>query len=186
LPQPGLAVVPPPVKPSAENWDEICFYITPIGDPDSEHRRHSDLFLSSVVEPALTEFKLRLVRADQISQAGMITRQVIEHVVYSRLVIADLSYQNPNVFYELSLRHACRRPTVQIIRASDRIPFDLDQFRTIKIDTSSIYTLVPQLETYRSEIANQVRRALADPDAVDNPISIFFPGYRFALAKGTV
>lgn len=170
------------VPEKTEDWDCICFYITPIGEPESEARQHSDLFLSSIVEPALEEFKLKLVRADQISEAGMITRQVIEHVVNSRLVIADLSYHNPNVFYELSLRHACRKPTVQLIRMVDRIPFDLDQFRTIKVDTTSIYTLVPKIETYKSEIANQVRRALSDPDAVDNPISVFFPRLKMSLS----
>lgn len=162
-------------------WDSLCFYISPIGDPDSEPRKHSDLFLESIVEPALKEFNLNIVRADQISEAGMITRQVIEHLVNSKLVIADLSFQNPNVFYELAIRHACRKPIVQIIRTSDKIPFDIDQFRTIKIDTSSIYTLVPQLEIYRSEIANQVRRSLDDVDSVDNPISLFFPALRISF-----
>jgi hypothetical protein len=189
LPQPSLPGVPlAPLAPkqkastaSSESWEDVCFYITPIGEPDSDQRQHSDLFLSSIVEPALQEFNLRLVRADQISQAGMITRQVLEHIVYARLVIADLSFHNPNVFYELSFRHACRKPTVQLIRESERIPFDLEQYRTIKIDTTSIYTLVPQLETYRSEIANQVRRALADPDAVDNPLSVFFPNLKTSV-----
>jgi hypothetical protein len=130
------------------------------------------------VERAVEEFGLRVIRADQIDKAGMITKQVIEHIVRSRLVIADLSFHNPNVFYELCLRHVCRLPTVQVIRAKENIPFDLDQLRTVKIDTSSIYTLVPQLETYRSEIANQVRRALQDPDAVDNPLSIYYPALK--------
>ena len=113
----------------ALDWSKICFYITPIGEEDSEERRHSDLFLNSIVEPALEEFDLKVVRADQIGKPGMITSQVIEHVLKSRLVIADLSFHNPNVFYELCLRHVCRLPTVQIIRKADRIPFDLDQFR---------------------------------------------------------
>ena len=116
------------------DWQEICFYIAPIGDPESEIRKHSDLFLGSIVEPALQEFGLRLIRADQISEAGMIGRQVIEHVVHSKLVIADLSFGNPNVYYELSLRHTCRKPTVQVMRAADKLPFDLDQYRTIRID----------------------------------------------------
>jgi hypothetical protein len=40
---------------------------------------------------------------------------------------------------------------------------------------TSIFTLVPQLETYKSEIANQVRRALGNPEGVDNPLSMFYP-----------
>lgn len=47
-----------------------CFYVTPIGAEDSEERRHSDLFLGSIIEPALSEFKLDIVRADKIGKPG--------------------------------------------------------------------------------------------------------------------
>ena len=64
--------------------EKISFYLTPIGDPDSETRKHADLFLNSIVEQAIEEFGLKVVRADHIAQPGMITRQVIEHVVNAR------------------------------------------------------------------------------------------------------
>jgi len=169
---------PTGVSHEAMDWSKICFYIAPIGVDGSEHRKHSDLFLSSIVEPALEEFGLHVIRADQIGRAGMISRQVIEHIVRSKLVIADLSFHNPNVFYELALRHACRLPTVQIIRTSDKLPFDLEQVRTVRIDTSDIYTLVPQIQTHQSEIATQVRRAMSEGEAVDNPIVSFFPSLK--------
>lgn len=158
-----------------ERFDNLCFYITPIGEENSEHRRHSDLFLEAIVEPALKQLGLEVKRADHIDKPGTITKQIIEYISKARLVIADLSYHNPNVFYELALRHAFRLPTVQIIRKADRIPFDVNQTRTIAIDTTDIYSLVPKIETYRSEIANQVRQVLNDPDAVDNPIVTVFP-----------
>lgn len=172
-----------PAEPSGPgiDWEHLCFYICPIGDPESEQRQHSDLFLSALVEPAVAELGLRVVRADQIGKPGMITAQVIEHVVRAGLVVADLSFHNPNVFYELSLRHACGLPTVQIIRRCDPIPFDLDQVRTIQIDTTSIYTLVPRLESYKAEIANQARRALSDPRGAGNPLTVFCPGLRVKL-----
>ncbi len=160
---------------NAADWEKICFYISPIGDEDSEERQHSDLFLGSIVEPAVEEFNLTVVRADQIGKAGMIGRQVIDYILNSKLVIVDLSYHNPNVFYELCLRHVRRLPTVQIIRRRDKIPFDLDQFRTIQIDTTDIFSMVPNLQSYKSEIATQVRAALQDPDSVDNPISTYYP-----------
>jgi hypothetical protein len=46
---------------SASQWTKICFYITPIGDEDSEERKHSDLFLSSIVEQALNGFGLEVI-----------------------------------------------------------------------------------------------------------------------------
>jgi hypothetical protein len=159
-------------------FETTCFYVTPIGDEGSEQRKHSDLFLGNIIEPALTAFGLAVVRADNIDKPGMITRQVIEYLMRSRLVIADLSFHNPNVFYELALRHAVRLPIVQIIRAGDRIPFDVHQMRTIVVDNRDIYSLVPKIETYRSEIANQVRRALAAEAQIDTPISIYFPNFK--------
>lgn len=162
-------------------FETVCFYITPIGEEDSEQRKHSDLFMGSLVEPAMEPFQLKVVRADAIDKPGTITRQVIEYLLRSRLVIADLSFHNPNVFYELALRHAARLPVVQLIRTADRLPFDLNQVRTVKIDTTDIYSLVPKLDTYRSEIANQVRRALDNPDSVDNPITTFYPALKVAL-----
>lgn len=176
-----LGATEDPAQDSENPWENTCFYITPIGQPDSEHRQHSDLFLSSLVEPAISQLGLRVVRADHIGKPGMITAQIIEHVIRARLVVADLSYHNPNVFYELSLRHACALPTVQIIRACDPIPFDLDQYRTIQIDTSSIYTLVPRLEVYKADIANQARQALKDPQASSNPLTVFYPGLRMEI-----
>jgi hypothetical protein len=159
------------------DWDQIAFYVTPIGSAGSDERQHSDLFLGSLVEPAVAEFKLTVVRADQIGKPGMITAQVIEHIAKSKLVIADLSFHNPNVFYELALRHARRLPVVQITRLSDRIPFDLDQFRTVQIDTSSIYSLVPQLDTYRAAIASHIRRALSGESDIENPLTAFYPSF---------
>jgi hypothetical protein len=165
------------------DWSKTCFYITPIGDEGSDQRKHSDLFLNYVVEPAIEELKLKIVRADQIGKPGMIGAQVVEHIMRSRLVIADLSFHNPNVFYELCLRHVIGLPLVQIIREKDKIPFDVQQFRTIAIDNGDIYTLIPKLDVYKSQIAMQARQALENPQAVDNPITMYFPGLKVVVPE---
>lgn len=162
-------------------FETTCFYITAIGEEGSEERKHSDLFVSSIVELALEPFGLKLVRADAIDKPGTITRQIIDYILRSRLVIADLSFHNPNVFYELAIRHAARLPVVQIARTFERLPFDVNQMRTVRIDTSDIYSLVPKLETHRAEISSHVRRALDDPASVDNPISTFYPGLKMTF-----
>ncbi|WP_157610101.1 hypothetical protein [Variovorax sp. Root434] len=180
---PATQPAPPIVKKvaddsaSASDWEKICFYITPIGADDSVERKHADLFMSSLVQPALAELGLTVVRADQIGEAGMITTQVLEYLKKSKLAIADLSYLNPNVFYEVALRHALRLPVVQLIRKADRLPFDVNQSRTLIFDTSDIYSLVPKLQTYRAEIANQARKAIEDPESVGNPVSVFYPDF---------
>lgn len=171
------ASVTTPEQIREADYDSACFYISPIGESGSEQRKHADLFMGSLVEPALAEFDLRLVRADKIGEAGMITGQVIEHIVHSKLVIVDLSFHNPNVFYELALRHAVRRPIVQLSRAADRLPFDIGQVRTIVVDTTDIYTLVPQLESLKAQIAAQIRKTLDESAEVENPLSVFTPSF---------
>lgn len=157
------------------DWSRICFFVAPIGDEMTETRQHSDLILASLVEPAIEELGLTVVRADGIERPGIITAQVIEHIVNCRLVVADLSFHNPNVFYELALRHAMGKPTVHLIRTQDRIPFDIEQFRTIRIDTSDLYAFVPQMETYKAEIATHARRALEEEGAAAGPLAVFYP-----------
>jgi hypothetical protein len=170
----GSVIAP---KVAESEWDTICFYVTPIGDEGSEERKHSDLFKSSLIEPAMKELGLHVVRADELETSGMITTSILEHIKRSKLVIADLSKSNPNVYYEIGLRHACRLPIVQIRQKSERLPFDVGQVKTITIDNTDLHSFVPHIETFRSEIANVARSALADPAKVSNPITVFYPAF---------
>jgi hypothetical protein len=162
-------------------FESTCFYITAIGAEDSDARKHSNLFLENIVDPAIKTVGLNVIRADQIDKPGVITRQIIEYLLRSRLVVADLSFSKANVFYELALRHATRLPIVQIVQYDDPIPFDVNQMRTITIDNRDIYSLLPNVELYRAEIASQARRALEAGAEVDTPVSIYFPQARLTF-----
>src|SRR5208282_2293561 len=83
---------------STTDWDKIVFVITPIGEEGSEVRKHSDMVLKHLLDPVLEGFKMQAVRADKIEKSGLITKQVFEHLAYSRLCVADLSFNNPNAF----------------------------------------------------------------------------------------
>jgi hypothetical protein len=180
---PGTTSANQPVV--GEDYDSVCFFIAPIGENDSEHRHHSDAILSSYVEKALAtvEPKLRVVRADKITQPGMITKQVLEYLLKSRLVVADLSYHNPNVFYELAVRHATGKPVIHIKRTSDRLPFDNKDFRTIDIAFDNKFEILSQIETVRSTIAQFSRQSLGSNESSDNPLLIYFPDHRFGKVK---
>ncbi len=173
------AAVPREVEPlSKVDFSKICFYIAPIGEEGSEHRKHSDMIHASFIERALEGLGLRLVRADKITQPGMITAQVIQYLLKSKVVVADLSFHNPNVFYELAIRHMTGLPTVHLIRKDDKLPFDLKDFRTITIDTSDKYDLVASLDSYRSEIANFIRQAIEGGPDRNNPILAHNPSLK--------
>lgn len=114
--------------------DKRCFVISPIGEEDSKVRKDADLVLKHIIRPPIEAEGFNIVRADQIEKSGLITNQIIEHVLESELVVADLSGRNPNVFYELALRHAVRKPLIQLIRRGEELPFDVAGMRTITYD----------------------------------------------------
>lgn len=148
--------------------ERLCFVISPIGEPESETRKRSDQILKHIIDPAATECGYKTMRADQISQPGNITSQVILHVVDDSLVIADLTERNPNVFYELAIRHAIRKPLVQIIRKGEPIPFDVASERTIPVDHHDL----DNVEQTKHEICKQIKSVENDASQIDNPISI--------------
>lgn len=82
--------------------DKICFVIAPIGEEGSDIRRRSDQVFKHIIAPAAKDCGYETIRADKISEPGIITSQVILHLVEDALVIADLTGRNPNVFYELA------------------------------------------------------------------------------------
>jgi len=167
-----------------EDWDTICFVLTPIGSEDSVERKHSDAILKHLLEPVLSEFNIKPVRADKIAKPGIITKQVIEFIAYSRLCVADLSFNNPNAFYELGVRHAFKLSTIQVIRKGDKIPFDVSQGRTIIIDTSDPYTIMDRFDAARKELKEHVTAVMKGMEKQeDNPIHLFLPGLRVNIQK---
>jgi len=83
-----------------------CFVICPIDLDGSEVRRRSDQWIRHILTPVLDEVGYQSFRADQMPRPGVITTQIITELVEAPLVIADLSPANPNVLYELAVRHA--------------------------------------------------------------------------------
>lgn len=183
----GGEFVPESATPSdVTEWDKILFYITPIGDEATEVRKHADMMLKHLLEPVSKQFHLKIVRADKIDRAGIITQQIFEHLAKARLCIADLSFSNPNAFYELGVRHVCKLSTIQVIRKGDKIPFDVSQGRTITIDTSDVYTVMDRMDSARRELAEYVKNAMASnhgDSADDNPVNVYLPGLKVTIPK---
>lgn len=148
--------------------EKICFVISPIGDADSDTRKRSDQVLKHVIRPAVTSCGYKAVRADEIDKPGLITSQVIQHVVNDPLVIADLTERNPNVFYELAIRHALRKPLVQIIQKGESIPFDVAGTRTIYVDHRDL----DSVDSAKNEIVKQIKELEKDPSEIETPISV--------------
>ncbi len=144
---------------------KTCFVIMPIGDQkfgeisvtQQQLREKYDNLIKEALLKADESLDVR--RADDIAKPGCITNDIISRVMYSDLVIADVTFPNPNVYYELGLRHACRPGTI-IIRdkSGPRTPFDIAHLRHIPYSDTS---------TGLKELSENLRKQIQYID--DNP-----------------
>lgn len=130
-----------------------CFVITPIGENDTEIRRHIDRVIDKAINPALGD-KFTITPAHRIDESGSITNQVIDAIYSSDLVIANLTYLNPNVMYELAFRHTIGKPYIQIAEVGTVIPFDINPERTVfySMVWGGDDLLIEKLKSYESRI----------------------------------
>jgi len=120
-----------------------CFVIMPIGDQKGDGYSLTSSELKSKYNDLIREAIHRadptfiVKRSDEISAPGMISTDILTRIMHAELVIADISYPNPNVFYELGLRHACKQGTI-IIRdkSAPKAPFDLSHLRHIEYENT--------------------------------------------------
>src|ERR1700730_12890850 len=111
----------------------LCFVAAPIGATGSEERNKSDKVLRHLIKKALEPDYL-VERADQIDRPGVITVQIVQRIFEAELVVAALTDRNPNVYYELAIRHATRKPIIHIISRGQDIPFDVQDMRVVPYD----------------------------------------------------
>jgi hypothetical protein len=137
----------------------------PIGDQKliSGHFSSDDLRTkyTDLIKEALLKAKpsLDVVRADEVSAPGGITTDILTRLMYSDYVLADITYANPNVFYELGIRHACRSGTILIREENGpHPPFDLFDSRHIAYENTphGLKMLAKHLETQFDWIDNHL------------------------------
>ena len=86
------------------------------------------------IKPTVRRAGLQCERADDIHGIAQITWDIWERINRSRFLIAELTGQNPNVFYELGLAHALSKDVILITQSMDFVPFDLKTIRCIAYD----------------------------------------------------
>src|SRR5918996_5511820 len=86
-----------------------------------------------LIKPALEDAGFEVFRADEEMRAGNIRTDMFQELLLADLVVADLSIDNPNVWYELGVRHALRaRGVIQIKCQRDYMPFDVYTDRSLR------------------------------------------------------
>lgn len=122
-----------------------------------------------LIKPAVEEAGLGYECRRSSADRGNIIAQIMESLRDAHVVIADLTDQNPNVFYELGVRHSLANRTILIAQDRNAIPFDLRPY------ANHVYNW--KTEEVRTEFAARIGRLLEEihqsPDRADNPVSDF-------------
>jgi hypothetical protein len=85
------------------------------------------------------------VRADEIARSNRITDEVFEQIQRARFLIADITGQNPNVFYELGVAHALERPVIVLVQTGTEIPIDISGIRFLEYSIDDLGDLQAKL-----------------------------------------
>jgi hypothetical protein len=138
----------------------ICFTIMPFGG------WFNDYYLN-IYRPAIEAAGMKPHRADDLYRPSTIVNDIWAYTKQSKIVLADLTGKNPNVFYELGLAHALAKPAILVAESMDDVPFDLRSLRVIEYDKND-----PDWgKTLQEKIENAVREVL------NAPLQAVLPGF---------
>lgn len=147
---------------------KTCFVISPIGLPGTPTRLRSNDVYQYIISPVVRRLGYTLTRADKPATPGDIPTRIIDKLRNDELVIADLTDNNPNVFYELAIRHAVRKPIIHMIKEGERIPFDLSHQNCIQYETGNPKERI----SIRHQLEEQIQALEENPEAFHNPLTI--------------
>jgi hypothetical protein len=129
-----------------------CFTIMPFGG-------WFDGYYSNIYCPAITNAGLLPRRADDLYRPSAIVHDIWAYTKSCRLILADLTGKNPNVFYELGLAHAIAKPAILVAESISDVPFDLRALRVLEYDKNDPVWG----DVLRVKIENAIKEVLAAP-----------------------
>lgn len=133
---------------------DTCFVMMPFANPIGS-------YYSTIYEPAIQKAGLTPIRADaDIFGTEKIIDQIWQGINNSKILVAELTHRNPNVFYELGLAHALNKPVVLICSNESDVPFDLQHIRVIYYDVTDPFWGNKLIE----KIAENILSALRTPE----------------------
>ena len=151
---------------------DICFVIMPFGG-------WLDDYYAQIYCPAIQAAGLSPHRADDLFRPSTIVNDIWAYTKRSKVLLADLTGKNPNVFYELGLAHAIAKPAILIAESMDDIPFDLRALRIILFDKNA--------PDWGQILKQKIQASLQE--VLKSPIEAVLPAFldvRSAGAKPTV
>lgn len=142
-----------------------CFFITPIGEKNSNEFKKLKAIVENVLNKVLEKYDYELIIAHEIHSMGSIGDQVFTNIIGADLVISNLSGWNANVMYETAVAHSFGKPTIMICESGTELPFDLINDRTIFFEDTIEGTgaLIEELDKKIPKIS--------EDSTADNPVT---------------
>lgn len=140
-------------------------------DPATGRNLNLDNTYNSIIKPVFEDLRVNCFRAKDILHSGIIDSPMYEWILKADLVLADLSTLNPNVLYELGVRHALR-PFSTIVISEDKLKYPFDLSHTL-IDPVYHHLGedigVQEASRFKQELKKKVKAVLKD-QMNDSPV----------------
>jgi tetratricopeptide (TPR) repeat protein len=139
-------------------------------EPDKTCVIDFDAVWEGILQPAVPPgFETK--RADELRQPGLIDRMYNEWLFDADIVLADLTFGNPNVYYELGIRQALsKKGTVLVACKGTKLPFDVRNQYVINYN----YFAAPALRAFQAELRQAIENA--STQELDSPVHVYLPG----------
>jgi|GEM_PF-555756 len=171
--QPG---VPTPKTPVLA---PLVFVAMPFGrkpDPTRRFEIDFDDIYQRAIKPAVAHYDVECIRADEERSGGVIHLAMFERLLLAEVAIVDVTLSNPNVFYELGVRHAARPRSTIIIGAGDNpLPFDVSMIRAIPYQLREGRLNDEAAQALIEALVKRLRYALEEIEAKDSPLFQLIP-----------
>jgi len=130
-----------------------------------------------LLKPILVNAGFDVTTADILNQQNVL-RDIVVPIAECALVVADLTLENGNVYYELGIAHTLGKKVVIVTQDRDTVPFDLRQYRNIKYGTH-----IKDVASFRKELRSVAKGALEGNVEFSNPVTDFLrhTSYRQAI-----
>ncbi|WP_203996566.1 TRAFs-binding domain-containing protein [Virgisporangium aurantiacum] len=144
-------------------------------DPAGKAKVDFDAIYEEALAPGIIAAGMVPLRADEERLGGVIHRAMFERLLLCDFAVADLTTANPNVLYELGIRHAARPHTTLTVYASRKpLPFDVAPLRTQPYDLTARNILTPEaaaaLRDGVRDKLRELRRIAHTGDVTDSPL----------------
>lgn len=133
-----------------------CFVLLPLHEPFT-------IIYRDLVVPAVEMLDMTCQHAGEIFGPGFIVSDVRFLIEEAKVVVAELTGRNPNVFYELGIAHALHKPVVQLAQQIEDVPFDIRHLRTLEYAWRDKWP-AQEIDLLRNQLSSHLRAALPDTD----------------------